>query len=390
MTTTLVWNPLDPASIQDPYPIYAELRERCPVYWHEGMSSWVLTRYDDCQWVLRDHAAFARDRRRAGAEIPDDKLNIQTQDPPEQALLRGVTARSLNSQRLQEICAEARELMEHRLRGLAGAGPFDLMRDLAGPGAIHVINNVFGVHAYTQDSYAPIYRGLTQAMDSGLDPERLAPGRAAGRALSEEVGGWFADGLGQDGLLGMVTGHADVPGLPTPYVVNTIAATYNAGFSTLYASTGAITLEVLRAGPALLADLDPADPHVLTLAADELMRFTSPAQATARVALEPVELHGVRIEPKQTIVTMMAAANRDPRQFADPDRIVLDRAPNRHLAFAWGPHICLGARLAMTWAAEVIAFLAEHGPRLRLAGQEEYMRAATLRNLVRLPLEYAG
>ncbi|MEV7401894.1 cytochrome P450 [Streptomyces sp. NPDC091267] len=388
MTTTLDWNPLDPASIRDPHSVYQELRENFPVYWHAGMSSWVLTRYDDCQTVLRDYATFARDRRRVGVEIPDEKLNIQTQDPPEQALLRGITAKALNAQRLRKHCVDARHLMEERLSALAGSGPFDMMGDVAGPAAMQVINRVFGVDEYTQTSYAPIYEGLTQAMDSGLDPKRLAPGRAAGKSLAAEVTSWYERGLGASGMFGALYGNADVAQMPRPYVINTMAATYNAGFSTLYASTGAVTMELLGAGLGDLRELPLPNDSALVLATEELLRYVSPAQATARVATTPTEIQGVRIEAGDTLVTMLAAANRDPRQFKDPDRIVLDRSPNPHLALAWGPHICLGARLAQAWIMELITFLVEHGPRLRLIGGEKYMSSATLRNLVSLPVEY--
>lgn len=390
MTAELEWNPLDPATIRNPYPTYRELRERIPVYWHAGMKSWVVTRYDDCQTILRDHAVFARDRRRAGAEIPDERLNIQTQDPPEQAALRAITAKSLNAQRLQQLCVQARRVMEERLHAASKDGPFDLMHDVAGPAAIQLINQVFGVEVYTQDSYAPVYQGLTQAMDSGLDPARLAPGRAAGQGLMDEVAGWFERRLGEDGMLGALYASDDVGRMPTPYVVNTIGATYNAGFSTTYAATGSITLELLQGGLDGIRALPLDDPAALMLAADELLRYISPAQATARVAVAKTELQGVTIEPGDTLITVLAAANRDPRQFDDPDSIVLDRSPNQHLAFAWGPHVCLGARLALTWVGEVIRFLAEHGPRMRLVGGQQYMSAATLRNLVTLPLEYTA
>jgi cytochrome P450 len=383
----LDWNPLDPASIRDPYPIYRELREKTPVYWHDGMSSWVLTRYDDCQWVLRDHAVFARDRRRAGEEIPDEKINIQTQDPPDQAVLRKATAKALNAQQLHQICAEARTTMERRLVEAAKNGPFDMMRDVAGPAAMQVVNRVFGVDEYTPETYAPVYQGLTQAMDGGLDPDRRAPGRAAGRALITEVGRWFDERLGDGGMLAHLYASDEVGRMARPYVVNTMAATYNAGFSTAYASTGSVTWELLSRGPEALDGLDTGDDEAVALAVEELLRYTSPAQATARVAVSRTEIQGVTIEPGDTLVTMMASANRDPRQFSDPDRLVLDRSPNPHLAFAWGPHICLGARLAQAWVAEVVRFLAEFGPRLRLCGGEEYMSAATLRNLVKLPVQ---
>jgi cytochrome P450 len=355
------------------------------------MRSWVLTRYDDCQRVLRDYAVFARDRRRIGEDRPEAKVNIQTQDPPEQAALRGLTAKSLTSQPLERICADAGGVLEDRLFAAAKDGPFDLMRDVAGPAAIQVINRVFGVEEFTQTSYASIYQGLTQAMDSGLDPERLPPGIAAGQALRLEMDRWIERRLGSGGMLGAFYANDQIALMPKDYVSNTLVATYNAGFSTIFASTGAVTHELLRMSGALEAvcALDTGDRSAMVTAADELLRYTSPAQATARAAVEETEIQGVVIAPGDTLVTVLAAANRDPRQFDDPDALVLDRSPNQHLAFAWGPHICLGARLAQAWVIELIKFLSVHGSRLRLGGEVTYMNAATLRNLVALPVEYS-
>lgn len=391
MAVKVQWNPLDPASIRDPYPIYSELRENHPVYWHAGMSSWVLTRYDDCQMVLRDHAIFARDRRRVGVEMPDERINIQKQDPPEQAALRGITGKALVSLPLEQICADARILMAEKLQIAAKNGPFDMMRDVAGPAAIHVINRIFGVDEYTYDGYSPIYQGLTQNMDSGLAPSRRLAGHAAGDALRVAVDGWLERrlGHGEVSMLGALYANEEVGTMPGPYVRNTLVAIYNAGFSTAYASMGAITHELLAGGGLdAICRLDTANRPALILAAEELLRYTSPAQATARVAVARTELQGVTINPGETVVTMLAAANRDRRQFDSPDQLVLDRSPNQHLAFAWGPHICLGARLAQAWVVEIIKFLSEFGPRLRLRGGEQYMNAATLRNLMTLPIEY--
>lgn len=388
MQDSIEWNPLDPASIQDPYPIYSRLRDHDPVYWHDGMKSWVLTRYDDCHRVLRDYATFARDRRRVGADIPDDKLNIQTQDPPEQAALKGITTKALNAQRLRQVCADARSLMAEKLEEAAKGGTFDLMQDVAGPAAIQVINQVFGVDDFTQETYAPIYQGLTRNMDSGLDPSRLPAGRAAGSALRARMDGWLDARLGGAGMLGVFYRDEEVAQMPQPYVRNTLLATYNAGFSTVYASSGAVIHELLKRGLSEVRALDADDQSAMALAVDELLRYTSPAQATARVAVVETQIQDVTIKPGDVLVTMMAAANRDPRKFDNPDELILDRSPNQHLTFAWGPHVCLGARLAQAWIAELIRFVLEFGDRLRLSGEEEYMHSATLRNLVRLPAAF--
>ncbi|MEV6603527.1 cytochrome P450 [Kutzneria sp. NPDC051319] len=348
----------------------------------------MLTRYDDCHRVLRDYATFARDRRRVGADIPDDKLNIQTQDPPEQAALKGITTKALNAQRLRQVCADARSLMAEKLEEAAKGGTFDLMQDVAGPAAIQVINQVFGVDDFTQETYAPIYQGLTRNMDSGLDPSRLPAGRAAGSALRARMDGWLDARLGGAGMLGVFYRDEEVAQMPQPYVRNTLLATYNAGFSTVYASSGAVIHELLKRGLSEVRALDADDQSAMALAVDELLRYTSPAQATARVAVVETQIQDVTIKPGDVLVTMMAAANRDPRKFDNPDELILDRSPNQHLTFAWGPHVCLGARLAQAWIAELIRFVLEFGDRLRLSGEEEYMHSATLRNLVRLPAAF--
>jgi len=387
MPTSMIWNPLDPASIRDPYPLYADLREHEPVYWHEGMKSYVLTRYDDCRRVLRDHDVFARDRRRVGVKIPDDKLNIQTQDPPDQAELRALTGKALAAQPLEQICADARRVLADHFLSVAKDGPLELMHDAAGPAAMFAINQLFGVDDFTAKMYAPIFQGLTQSMDSGLDPTRLPSGRAAGDALRFRMQTWIDAGLG-NGVVAALRGNDAVADMPDSYVRNTLVAIYNAGFSTIYAVTGSVIQAVLSGNLDQVLALDVTDRSALRVAADELLRFTSPAQATARVAVKSTEVQGVPISYGDVLVTMMGAANRDPRQFVDPDTIRLDRQPNAHLAYAWGPHICLGARLGTAWVMEVITFLIEFGPRLRLRPGAEWMNAATLRNLVTLPIEY--
>jgi len=105
------YDPLDPATLADPYPVLAQLRSTTPVSWNEGMRSWVLTRYDDCVAVLRDHQGFARDRRRVGATVPEPGLSVQSMDPPDQAPVRSLFMNALRAQDLDHIELRAR----HRL-----------------------------------------------------------------------------------------------------------------------------------------------------------------------------------------------------------------------------------------------------------------------------------
>jgi cytochrome P450 len=217
--------------------------------------------------------------------------------------------------------------------------------DVAGSVAMGLINTVIGSDQYDGTSYYPIFRNLTRAMDSGLDPSRLDGGRAAGIILSESVRTWFSKPAAS-GMLAALQRDAVVCGMPQHYVHNTLGGVFNAGFSTLYASAGSIMLLLLQRLD-ILNQL--RNQKRLRTGVDELFRYTSSAQATSRFAVVDTRLGGIQIAAGSCIVTLMAAANRDPLVFDSPDEIRLDRTPNPHLAFASGAHTCLGARLAKTW-----------------------------------------
>lgn len=161
------------------------------------------------------------------------------------------------------------------------------------------------------------------------------------------------------------------------YLRNTVAGIFNAGFSTAFA---------MAAG---LACLDHVDPQALerartasdrTVAANELVRYLSPAQATSRSAIHDVEISGTPVPAGSTVITLMAAANRDPRAFDEPDVLNFERVDNQHLGFAWGPHVCLGARLALAWIEELVERKSDWIDRLDMT-QVRYLDSATLRTL---------
>lgn len=381
MTTSVRYDPMDLATISDPYPVYADLREHSPVYWHEGMRSWVLTRYPDCRDVLRNHEVFARDWRRVGADVPDARLNIQSQDPPEQARLRAIVVGSLRGQRIADMCRQAAVDLEDQLARLGGRGEFDLMIELAAPLALRITCELVGVAEPGLATYHEIFDGLTRRMDSGLEPSQAAPGEQAGLRLVAMMESWFAS-TRRPGVIAALRDHPESAQMPPAYVQNTVSAIFNASYSTLYASTGAVAL-ILMQRPDVLERL--RDPGLLATGVDELIRFTSPAQGTSRVATRPTVIGDTPIERGEVVLTLFAAANRDPAQFPRPDELVLDRSPNPHLGFGWGPHICVGARLATVWLHELIGCLHRSPAALALAGQPRYMRSATLRNLESLP-----
>jgi len=381
MSETELYKPIDPLTIANPFSVFAELRSKSPIFWHDEMQSWVVSRYVDCREILRNHALFAKDPRRAGLKMREERRNIQTEDPPELLTLRGIMMRALHSQDIDGICTSARCQFQNAVLERASQPSFNLMT-LAGPAAMDVINRIVGSVEYTAASYAPIFRDLTRAMDSGLDLARLEPGRAAGIALSDGVATWFT-ATPNAGMISDLNASPIVAEMPRHYVENSLGGVFNAGFSTLYASTGSIALLLLER----MNLLDSLPETLLSqTGVDELLRFISPAQATSRLAVVDTEIGGVKIQAGSSLIVLMAAANRDPAIFENPDELHFDRSPNPHLAFAWGPHVCLGAQLAKAWAAEIIRFLHETRGRIELVGEPSYMDTATFRNITDLPI----
>jgi cytochrome P450 len=132
------------------------------------------------------------------------------------------------------------------------------------------------------------------------------------------------------------------------------------------------------------------DPALLDTGIEELVRFDGPAQGTSRVATRPAVIGDTELDRGDVVVTLFAAANHDPEQFPDPDELVLDRSPNQHLGFGWGPHICVGAQLAVSWLRELITCLHRLPAPLVQAGEPRYRRTATLRSLEALPVAFGS
>jgi cytochrome P450 len=383
MATSLRYDPLDQATIADPYPVYAELREHAPAYWHEQMESWVLTRYRDCREVLRNHEVFARDWRRVGDEVPDHRMQVQFQDPPEQVPLRKLLFDSIGRQDLEGMCRRARVDIEARFEKLADREEFDFMGEIAAPSALEITCELLGVEPPAPATYARVFDGLTRGMDSGLEPARRALGEQAREELVAMMESWFANPRRP----GMIADLLDGPAarMPDSYVQNTMSAMFNAGYSTAYASVGSVLLVLMR-HPDVVERL--RDPSLLETGVDELVRFVSPAQGTSRVATERTTIGDTTIARGEVLVTLFAAANRDPEQFPRPDELILDRSPNQHLGFGWGPHICVGAQVALVWLREFIRCLQDWPATLTLAGEPHYNNTATLRHLEVLPVTF--
>ncbi|MFF4693742.1 hypothetical protein [Streptomyces sp. NPDC001307] len=144
------YDPLDATILRDPYPVLAELRSSNPVFWHEGMGSWALTRYADCVAVLRDHATFARDPRRTGGTVTEPSLSVQSLDPPQQGRIRSLFITALHAQDLTAVESRARRLVLGRLEDLADGDVLDVVSEIAVPLSVAVVADLFGSSSWSR------------------------------------------------------------------------------------------------------------------------------------------------------------------------------------------------------------------------------------------------
>lgn len=377
-----LYQPLQAATLSDPYPTYRQLQAEAPIFWHGDLFAWVLTRYRDCRRVLQDPAKYTRDRRKLGRPVLPEGMNIQSEDPPDQIPLRRALLRAMEPAHLAAAIREATEDLERRIGAQSAGHAFDFMSEIAAPVAMRFACSLVGLPKLKATDYLPIFLGLTRAMDSALDSRRDEEGLDATRALVEMVRSAQRSPT-PGSVIFQLHAAPEVRQMPEAYVRNTLAATFNAAFSTAYSSMGSFLLLALqRDGTA--QQIAKADSMAASV--QELLRFTSPAQSTRRYALCDTMIDGVHIQQNDPIVTLIAAANRDPEMFEQPNDLVLGRSPNPHLAFAVGPHHCAGARPASAFLEAFIGGLTRWQAPLRLAAAPAWLDTFTLRCIERLPV----
>ncbi|GGU48458.1 cytochrome P450 [Streptomyces violascens] len=384
MAFPLQYDPLSPEALADPYPLYAKLRERQPIFWHDQMQSWVVTRYRDCREVLRNNELFARDGRRVGQEVPEFQQSVQTLDPPTQQPLRSLFVNTLHAQDTASIGNRARRQVARIFERNLDKEQFDWMLEVAAPVSLSITAELMGVEEPELRPYVAVSEALAYRMDAGLRPQAAPPGDEARKKFNAIVDSWF-ETQDRPGALKAIRAEADRARVPDHYVRNTTAVTFNASFGTLYATAGNVALALLQ-HPHALAQFQ--DESMLAPGVHELIRFDGPAQGTSRFSMRRTVLQNQVIEPGQTVLTLTAAANRDPEQFPTPDQIILDRKPNQHLGFGWGPHACLGQMFGELAIGALVAGLLEFPRPLRLAGDPTRRSTATVRCLAALPVTF--
>ena len=391
-----------PEGRADPYSRYAALRAHAPVH-HSGMGFWVLTRYDDCQQVLRDHRVgkdfsgaasalgLSEEHRAEQAAFRNDHSNMLFADPPDHTRLRGLATRAFTPRTVEAMRPRIVALVDRLLDGF-GEGEVDVMDALAFPLPVTVIGEMLGVPVEDRPQFRPLVRASTAVLELVVTPEALSEATAASATMER----YFADLVAErrarprdDLLTQLIQAEDEGDQLSEGELISTAILLFAAGFETTTHLIGNGLLALLR-NPDELARLR-ADRSLLRPAADELLRYDSPVQITARTAYEEIELGGHRVGAGDTVLALLGAANRDPGRYTDPDRLDVGRSEGSPLSFGSGIHYCLGAALARVEMQVVLDRLLDRFSSMELVGgQPGHRDSLTLRGLVDLRVRFAA
>jgi len=397
-SSEVVYNPLLPEFHANPYPFYRRLREQDPVH-ASPLGAWILTRYDDAVMVLRD----PRFGREGMADLLEARLGYDTdvshtrdmlfRDPPDHTRLRGLVSRAFTPRVVEAMRPHIQDIVDGLLDRLEAGHGTDVIEDLAYPLPVTVICEMLGVPIADQNVFKQWSADIARSLDAAIlpaDSEVIPRGREARDALRAYLRSLIATRRKSpraDLLSALIAVEEEGSKLSEGELVSTCALLLIAGHETTVNLIGNGLLALLQHPDQLRALLD--NPALIQTAVEELLRYDGPVQRTGRMATADVEIGGKQIPKGSVVVAAIGAANRDPAQFPDPERLDIARRDNRHIAFGFGIHFCLGAPLARIEGQVAIGTLLRRMPALELvSGIPEWRESSVLRGLKTLPVTF--
>lgn len=393
-------NLLDPEVLANPYPLYQLLREKDPVHWDPYLHAWIVTRYEDVVTVLTN---FSADRAPSpeffeslgAAEVsPVAKVMVKQMlfmDAPAHTRLRKLAAPAFMPARVRALRDHIAQIATKLIDDVQarGNGHIDVLADFAEPLPAIVTAELLGVPAEDHvklKEWSGMFAGMLGNFQH--NPDRL------GDALEgvESLSAYFQNAILEQrtkprpGLVySLMSSEVDGDRLTDEEIVANCIVTMVGGQETTTNLIGSGMLTLLR-NPDQMLWLRTHN-ESMPEAVEELLRYESPSQQTARLAPSDSMLGGKQIHKRDAVIAVMAAGNRDPERFRDPDRLDLERPDNRHLAFGWAAHFCFGAPLARMEGQIAFETLLARFPKLELTGEKLVWRENLgLRGLKSLPL----
>jgi len=338
----------DPTYVADPYPIWDDLRQRCPIaHSDEYKGSWLPTTYQDITAIAHDVEHFSSRVVSVVAPVEEGSDNLLpvgmppiSADPPNHTWTRRLLLPWFTHKRVAEYEPMTRELCRRLARDIAAAGEGDAAAGFAQQIPVRVIAAVLGVPDDMSDTFTGWVRDVLEYANV---PERRMRGRnALAMYFTEEIAA-RRDNPGNDLISALVNSEVDGEPVPDAYTLGIAVLTLVAGVDTTWSGIGACLWH--------LATNDDdrerlvADPDMIPIAIEEMLRAYSPV-TMARIVAEDVEVGGCPMKEGDRVLLSFPSANRDPDQFPDADKVIIDRQQNRHVAFGVGIHRCAGSNLA--------------------------------------------
>jgi cytochrome P450 len=393
---------LEPRFLDDPYPLYRALREHDPVHLMPDGSHF-LTRYEDCVAVYRDAETWSSDKRVDFRPNFGDSLlyehhttSLVFNDPPYHARVRRLLAPAFTPRALKALQSRVEALVDRLLDAVAARGACDLIEDFASAIPVQLIGDMLGV---PQAERGPL-RGWSLAILGALEPVLSPAQRAQGVAavaefkayLGDLVARRLAEGGGEEGEIlstlikasDFAFGDAAEERLSKLELLHNCIFLLNAGHETTTNLIGN-GIDLLLRHPEALAELR-REPALIASAVEEFLRLESSNQLGNRRAARDAALGGVALPAGSYVHIAIGAANRDPAQFADPERLDLRRHPNRHLAFGTGIHACAGMSLARMEGIVAIGRFVQRFSVIERNGETVRGGRARFRGFLRYPL----
>ena len=391
---------LDPEVLANPYPLFRRLRSEDPVHWDAFLHTWVVTRYVDVLEVLhnfsaqRTHTPEKLEAMGLAQISPLAQLMVKQMlfmDPPGHTRLRSLASHAFSPARVAVLRTHIREIVNRLLDTVQAKGQMDIIADLGDPLPAIVTAEMLGVPLEDRHQLKAWSTNFAEMLGNFQhNPEHAA------RMLRtvQDMTAYFHDrirelkNIPRDGLVhSLMTAEIDGDRLTEEEVVANSIVTMVGGLETTTNLIGNGVLTLLR-NPGEIERMQE-DQSLIPSAVEEMLRYESPSQHTGRLAPEDVEWEGKLIRKGQAVMAVMAAANRDPDRFPDPDRFDVARTDNRHLAFGYAAHFCFGAALARVEGQEAFEAMVRRLPGLELQpGPLVWRNNLGLRGLTALPVKF--
>ncbi len=397
---------LSPAFFADPYAVHRQLRAEDPVHWCEPWNCWIISRYDDVTAGLRQdgrqfsvvgqfgsylNALPEAERPRFLPLKQHFSIGLLHSDPPDHSRLRGLINQAFTPRVVERMRGRIEATVNALLDAVEGDGGMDVIQDFAFHLPAIITAEVVGMppedrHQFKawSDDIASFSASNRMTVEVA---ERAQRSVLAVRGYLQEIAAQRRKQPRED-LISRLVDTGDGKERPGEGELLSTCVTFMVGgHETTTALIGSGLLALLR-NPEQLDRLR-AEPDAARSAVEEFLRYESPNQRIIRLVKEDFELEGRQIRRGQRVMFLLGAANRDPAQFPEPDRLDVCREPNRHIAFGLGPHFCIGAPLARLEAEVAFSALLRRFPDLRLAQDSpEWLPSYQLRLLKSLPVEF--